>query len=195
MNYDVSYVHSFSLPVAMEATKVPVPNTDAIGDYAWIGAKNRFSEGKDNFQDAIKKFISDRPDNGLGSYFRFDDKDHGWPYFHNPTYDADPGTGIQIPSGYALFASGPLANVRSSYNNDRWMLSSGGNGPIVLHSTATATSANTLKITDIVGEKNIEKALRTLKNGMLVTNGTDDLGSIADVDVPARTVTLDAARF
>ena len=94
-----------------------------------------------------------------------------------------------IPSAYFLFANSPLNNVNSSYDSNRWMLSSGGNGPIQLGSTATAVSANTLRIVAFVGE-GLDAGFKTLKNGISVTNGNTALGTITGLDPTTHEVTL-----
>src|SRR5262249_44188606 len=110
INYDVSYVDHLLLPVAMEATAVPVPNTNEAHDYGWIGAKRDYL-GEGSLQAAIREFTSDAPENGLGRYF--DGK--GWPTFFNPNYDAlDPSVGLRIPGGANILFDSPLAGIRSS---------------------------------------------------------------------------------
>ena len=60
---------------------------------------------------------------------------HGWPFYNIPNPTNDPDAPIKIPSGANIFAQSPLKAVPSSYGNGQWqndkyMLSSGGTEPI-----------------------------------------------------------------
>lgn len=192
VNYDVSYVDSFLLPIAMEATKVPVPNNPGVAaDYGWIGAPNSFREGVGNVQESIRKFTSNGDSNGLGTYFQAHGKNLGWPTYYNPTSGTDPNVGTMVPSGYDLFSNSPLGNVLSAYDNNRFMLSSAGNGPVKLASNATAVGPDSLKINDFVG-MSLEEGFKTLKIGMTVMNGLTSLGTIKSLEPKTYTVTVSA---
>jgi hypothetical protein len=190
INYDVSYVDHLLLPVAMEALNVPVPNTNVKQDYGWIGAKQAYGRlaAPGTLQGAIKAFTSNTADNGLGTSFRDNGINHGWPSFFNPNYSlANQGVGIRIPGGANIFFDSPLAGKRSSYGipfgpNNHWMLSSGGQGPIQFTSGGTFRTPNKA----VVGNAAI---LSSLTRGMTV-KGNDNviLGKIDSIDIPNKTV-------
>jgi hypothetical protein len=142
INYDVSNVDNLYLPLAMEANDVWVipqasgtgPNANRDGwtagsvpdVYGWTGAVNDI----DFLQKAIGDFTA--ADNKLlGQYFG----GKGWPFYNIPNPTNDPNAPIKIPSGANVFAQSPIKNVPSSYGNgdwqnDKYMLSSGGTQPI-----------------------------------------------------------------
>ena len=126
INYDVSYVDHMLLPVAMEATNVPITPTSKTKDYGWVGADITSAELQKEMLEFTKDNTKGNNENGLGNYFG----GLGWPKFYNPNYKPDNEVGIRIPSGASLLLLSPLANRRSSYNNNLWMLSSGGDKPI-----------------------------------------------------------------
>ena len=55
-NYDVSFVDNIVLPVAMEVTKVPVPNFNLNLPYGWVGA----SQTPQQLQTAFAPFVTNR---------------------------------------------------------------------------------------------------------------------------------------
>ena len=144
INYDVSNVDNLYLPLAMEATDVWVvpqrsgtgPNANRTGwgpgsdpdIYGWTGAINTIHF----LQTAIREFTADN-NQLLGQYFG--SKRQGWPFYNIPNPTNDPDAPIKIPSGANIFAQSPLKAVPTSYGNGEWqndkyMLSSGGAGPI-----------------------------------------------------------------
>ncbi len=131
VNYDVSYVDSFALPVAMEADAVPIPNTQppSAPPFGWVGSSQTIGE----VQSAFESFISSN--SSLGSYFG------GQGY---PSYYAPPGVNsIKLPSGQNLFFQSPFntkSNLSSfadqqtfadgtSVNFPLYALTDGGSGP------------------------------------------------------------------
>jgi hypothetical protein len=189
INYDVSNVDNLLLPVAMEATAVPVPNTSVAKDYGWIGARHSYL-GAGGLQAAIEKFTSNTADNGLGSYFG----GKGWPTYFNPNYNsaANPGVGLRIPGGANIFFDSPLADRRSSYDvpfgpGNHWMLSSGGEGPIQYALGGNFETPNKAVLVQVPG---IDQALQALQPGMMVAANGAPVGQIQKVDVASRTVTL-----
>ena len=144
INYDVSNVDNLYLPLAMEANNVwvvpqksgtgPTPNRTGWGPgsdpdiYGWTGAINTIQF----LQTRIREFTAG--DNQLlGQYFG--KKREGWPFYNIPNPTHDPDAPIKIPSGANIFAQSPLKAVPSSYGNGEWqndkyMLSSGGAKPI-----------------------------------------------------------------
>jgi hypothetical protein len=143
INYDVSNVDNLYLPLAMEALDVWVvpqksgtgqtPNRTGWGSgsnpdvYGWTGAINTI----DFLQGKIREFTKDN-NPLLGQYFG----GKGWPFYNIPNPNQDPNAPIKIPSGANVFAQSPLKAVPSSYGdginwqNDKYMLSSGGTDPI-----------------------------------------------------------------
>ncbi len=188
INYDVSYVDHLVLPVAMEATGVPVPNTNVAKDYGWIGARQSYL-GVGSLQAAIEKFTSHTKANGLGNYFG----GRGWPTYFNPSYSAsNPQAGIRIPGGANILFESPLAGIRSSYDqpygpNNHWMLSSGGTGPIQYALGGNFVAPNQAVLVAVPG---IDQILQGLQPGMSVTANGAAVGVIQSVDVATRTVTL-----
>jgi hypothetical protein len=131
INYDVSYVDSMVLPVAIEATNVPVPipkdrnPSPPILPYGWIGS----TKSIDDLQKAIQNFTSNDPTlNGLGQYFG----GKGYTSYNIPDAAV---AGIKLPSGQNAIADSPLKLVPSSYPDIngqiglQYMLTSGGPGP------------------------------------------------------------------
>jgi hypothetical protein len=142
INYDVSNVDNLYLPLAMEANDVwvvpqksgtgPTPNRTGWGPgsdpdiYGWTGAINRIGF----LQSHIREFTAEN-NQLLGQYFG----GKGWPFYNIPNPTNDPNAPLKIPSGANVFAQSPLKAVPSSYGNGQWqndkyMLSSGGTKPI-----------------------------------------------------------------
>jgi hypothetical protein len=144
INYDVSNVDNLYLPLAMEANDVWVlPQKSGTGPtanrccwkpgshpdvYGWTGAINLI----DFLQTRIRDFTADN-NQLLGQYFG--SKKQGWPFYNIPNPTNNPKAPIKIPSGANIFAQSPIKAVPSSYGNgmwqnDKYMLSSGGTKPI-----------------------------------------------------------------
>ena len=207
INYDVSYVDSMVLSIAMEATNVPIPippydeHTGPVGgptkDFAWIGSQLTLNE----MQTAIKQFTSPTSEGGiLGDYFG----GNGYPFYNNPNPDAP----IKVPSGQNLVFQSPLALVRSTYNTygpiNQWMLSSGGTGPIgeIVGGTSLGQASNTtlqLNHTDPADRASLQLLHDELAKGVVfdVTASTSPLASdiqpgttLVSVDVSTGIATL-----
>ncbi len=213
INYDVSNVDNLYLPLAMEATDVwvvpqktgegPNANRDGWGPgsdpdiYGWTGAIN-----KTHFlQTTIREFI--KGDNELlGQYF----SGKGWPFYNIPNPTNDPDAPIKIPSGANIFAQSPIKNVPSSYGNAQWqndkyMLSSGGTAPIEATigwagGTPDPRGSTTLHLTRAEPNKIefIAKDYLVLGvppgNPPTLPNPIDKGTTVTDVDKTAGTVTL-----
>ncbi|HAB19327.1 MAG TPA: hypothetical protein DCE44_23220, partial [Verrucomicrobiales bacterium] len=145
VNYDVSYVDSLFLPVAMEALDVPVPApptpfTQNPGPYGWIGSTNT----SEQLQTKIKAFTA-APNNLLGTYFGT----NGWPIYNMPP---DASGEVKIPAGQNVFAQSPLAGAKSSYDvqANHYMLSSGGTNLITISigGQGTTSSGNILTLSE-----------------------------------------------
>jgi hypothetical protein len=142
INYDVSNVDNIYLPLAMAANDVwvvpqrsgtgPTPNRTGWHPgsdpdvYGWTGAINTIKFLQTNIQEFTVK-----NNQLLGQYFG----KKGWPFYNIPNPTNDPDAPIKIPSGANIFAQSPLKAVPSSYGNGQWqndkyMLSSGGTLPI-----------------------------------------------------------------
>lgn len=133
INYDVSYVNNMVAPVSMEASHVPItyqtkpapqpPTYYGYQDYGWL-ATNRNTA---TFEGAMANFINNTGGASVGQYFG----GRGWPRYYNPT-----AGDLVIPSGANVFANSPLNpglnfNIHlSSYDPNRWLLTSNGSAPI-----------------------------------------------------------------
>lgn len=143
INYDVSNVDSLYLPLSMEMEGAwvlppgtgtgPTPNrtgyqpgsvSEVLG---WTGSVDSSAF----LQSRLREFTADN-NTLLGQYFA---GSKGWPIYNIPNPTNDPNAPIKIPSGANIFAQSPIKAVPSSYGNGQWqndkyMLSSGGTGPI-----------------------------------------------------------------
>ena len=141
MNYDVSNVDTLYLPLALEANDTwvvpqvtdPKKATDrtkpnltggwSAGShpdvFGWTGAINRICF----LQARIREFTAEN-NTLLGRYFG----GKGWPFYNFPGAIIDPSVPIKIPSGANIFPQSPGKGTgdRSSYDNEKYMLSSGG---------------------------------------------------------------------
>jgi len=184
VNYDVSYVDSILLPVAIEAPDVPIyPNNmnSVKKAYGWVGADKTYAA----MQNAIAAFTSsDRTINGLGGYFG----GRGYDKYYNPNPSA---TGIKLPAGQNLIGDSPFSGatgVRSSYDNNQYALVSGGVGPIEVFSGGSSQG----NVIQLVPEAPAS-LLESLQTGMVVTDSSTDLKpntTISRVDVAAKQVIL-----
>ena len=106
VNYDVSYVDSMLLPVAMAATDVPIPGYPSLprASFAWIGANKSVKD----MQDLISQFTSYSAANGLGDYFG----GKGYNSFHLPDESV---SGVKIPAGQNVIGESPLRDNETSY--------------------------------------------------------------------------------
>ncbi len=133
INYDVSYVDSIALPVAMEADDVPVDPTNPQPTnpaYGWVGSSQTIPD----MQAELKAFASSGQANDLGDYFP---SGQGYPSYYDPGASSN---GTKLPSGQNLFLESPFNNVRSVYDNNVFALTSGGTGPVT--ESIGATSQN-----------------------------------------------------
>ncbi len=176
INYDLSYVDSMILPVALEAATVSGPNATPANAVGWTGASLNSSQ----LQTAIQNFTSDNPAvNGLGQYFA----GNGYPSFNLPDETV---SGVMIPSGMNVIALGAYYNVRSSYNNNEYMLSTGGTSPIQYFSGGTTNATTVLKVQQA-------GVLADLTPGLVVTSSGHDIAAgttIAQVDAAQGEVIL-----
>ena len=95
--YDVSYVDSFALAVAMGADSVSIPNTQPaqLAPFGWVGSSQTIDEVQAAFQNLIGS------NSRLGSYFG----NEGYPSYYAPS-GVDT---IKLPSGQKLFFQSPSA--------------------------------------------------------------------------------------
>ncbi|MEO6808476.1 MAG: PKD domain-containing protein [Isosphaeraceae bacterium] len=135
VDYDISFVDTINLPVAMEASDVPIPNTNLNAPFGWVGS----SQTLDNFQNAITAFTSTnlagQNTNFLGTYF------DGRGY---PSYVPVDSASRKLPSGQNLFLASPAIGAPSDIHyykefSDKsiiqeplFALTSGGDGPSTL---------------------------------------------------------------
>ena len=132
-DYDVSFVDSLNVPIAIEAEDVTVPVANVQEPFGWVGSSQSISD----MQQTIAQFTSANPSNGtnanyLGTYFG----GNGY-----PTYlSIDPGD-LKIPGGQNLFLATPAAGAtadvhyyksfpdNSTLTSTLYALSTGTSGP------------------------------------------------------------------
>jgi hypothetical protein len=188
INYDVSNVDTLYLPLAMQATDTWVvpqatnPNKPGVdpnkpnltGGYSpgsvenpfgWTGAIIKI----DDLQVKIRKFAENNTENGLGQYFG----GKGWPFYNFPGALTDPNVKIKIPSGANIFPQSPFSNgngSRSSYNNEKYLLSSGGTGliseTIGAEGSQTGLSNNQVRLS--LGDSFKDNKIDFVKEGYVV---------------------------
>jgi hypothetical protein len=160
VNYDVSYVDSILLPVAMEAADVPLDPLNPSSRrkaYGWIGA----SQTVDQMQRKLKDFTSEnKAENKLGLYFG----GKGYDKYYSPN---DTATGTKLPAGQNLIGDSSLRNVRSSYSNNQYALASGGVGPVEIVGGNGGFPDGTTVLKLVPSSK-----LKDLLPGMVVTLGS-----------------------
>ena len=102
-DYDVSYVDSINMPVAMEATNVAINNTTSTAPFGWVGSSQSLAA----FESALVAFASTNKNgtntNFLGTYFG----SNGWPNYLNLS-PSSPGY-LKLPSGQNLYLASPLS--------------------------------------------------------------------------------------
>lgn len=135
VDYDISFVDTINLPVAMEASDVAIPNTSQSAPFGWVGS----GQSLDAFQAAIQAFTTTNPagqnQNYLGTYFN----GRGYPSY----VPIDPNS-TKLPSGQNLFLASPAIgapadihfykkfNDNSVIQEPLYALTSGGTGPSTL---------------------------------------------------------------
>lgn len=201
INYDVSYVDSMMLPVAMEAIDVPVPIPNGypqttndstkppigpIMPFGWIGSASTVEQ----FQAALKSLTdTNTGDVDLGKYFGLVDANkpalgyNGWPQYNIniPLKNGSPAfpegfTQVKLPSGQSAFGDSPLGQVPDNYNSTFYALTSGGQGPFQVDGGINGTSDGngTITFSAPTDPKN-----KTVQVGMVISS--------ADVAVPPNT--------
>lgn len=131
-DYDISFVDTISLPVAMEATGVTISGTSSQAPFGWVGS----SQTIDDFQKALQDFTSTNAPgtntNFLGQYF--DGKGY-------PSYNVIQEGSLKLPAAQNVFFSSPLVQGVSSIQfymkfsdgsiikAPMYALSTGGTGP------------------------------------------------------------------
>ncbi len=167
INYDVSNVDSLFLPVAMQVLDAWVlPQSTGLGEnpnrntwkagsipdiYGWTGAIIDIA----TLQREIREFTRTENNVYLGQYFG----GRGWPFYNFPNVITDPNVPIKIPSGANIFPQSSLkgSGDRSSYDNDKYLLSSGGTGAIAV-TIATEGDQSGLKANQVRLSQNEPKA-------------------------------------
>ncbi len=143
VNYDVSYVDSMTLPVAMQAFEVPLnasgQYTTATAPFGWVGANMKIKD----IQGPLKNFTSQNTPknpnlNGMGDYF----EGFGYPKYYIPA-DIEAITGIKVPAGQNLALESPLKNTKSTWDENRFLITSAGSAPILLGSLGSVKAEGT----------------------------------------------------
>lgn len=131
-DYDLSFVDSINMPVAIEATDATIPNTATQLPFGWVGS----GQSVEAFQAAVQAFSSPNSatnNNYLGDYFG------GKGY---PTYLAINPANPKLPAGQNLFLASPavpggVADIQyykvfsdgSKIQSPLYALTSAGTGP------------------------------------------------------------------
>lgn len=140
VNYDVSYVDSMILSVAMQANNVPLDPSGQLGTskapYGWVGADMSIEK----LQAPLEAFtspntVSNPNANGLGNYFG----GQGYPKYFIPAA-TEAITGVKVPAGQNLALDSPVTNGRSSWDQNHFILTSAGSDPIVYASPGAISS-------------------------------------------------------
>ena len=157
-NYDLSFVDSIMLPVALQAPEVPVVEGSREKDaFGWAGAALSY----DDFQQALTDFTSTDPAvNGLGQYF----DGLGWNKYFIPNETV---AGVKLPASKNAFDQSPIAYPISSYRptgKANHMLASGG----VFYQIGTALSG-TFKTGDARIAGVSKDQIKLLAPGMIVS--------------------------
>ncbi|MHC5537915.1 hypothetical protein ACYOEI_06755 [Singulisphaera rosea] len=135
-DYDISFVDTINMPVAMEASNVSIPNSNVTAPFGWVGS----NQSLEDFQAALAAFTGSNPagrnNNYLGTYF------NGQGY---PSYLAVDNGNIKLPAGQNLFLASPAVpggaadikyfrsfSDKSVINEPLYALTSGGTGPVSL---------------------------------------------------------------
>jgi hypothetical protein len=183
INYDVSYVDKLTIPVALEASDVPVVDgvqadpSKPIPTYynppesfGWNAANQKAQD----WYPLLKDFVENTKGSKayIGDYFG----GKGWPEFYNSNPNS---TNIAIPSGASIFAYSPLTNARSAYDQNYYLLTSttSGAGPIETILGAFPNDSKKLYINPLEAPSK----LALLKKGMIVT-GTGIIAPDTKVD-------------
>lgn len=141
VNYDVSYVDSMLLPVAIQAINVPLdpnaPPPPPSAPYGWVGADKALGD----LQGPLQSFTTANPDrdtnlNGLGNYFG----GAGYPKYYIPAA-TEAATGIKVPAGQNLALESPITDGRSAWDQNEFILTSAGVGPINVDGTGRSESS------------------------------------------------------
>ena len=205
MNYDVSNVDNLFLPMAMAANDVWIfPNkTDPAqasnpsrpnltGGYTpgntpeavgWTGAIGSIAD----LQDKIKLFTADNA--LLGNYFG----GKGWPFYNFPGAGVDPSVPLKIPSGANIFPGSPLKGLgdRSSYNNEKYLLSSGGTGLITSIVGVSGDQSGLADKQVRLGPNEDQSKIDFIEVGQVATGGPIPADTtVTGVDHDTRVVTL-----
>lgn len=179
VNYDVSYVDSMMLPVAMQANNVPLdPSgsiTKATAPYGWVGADKTLGDLQGPLATFTSKNTQAAPNqNGLGQYFGGE----GYPrYYIPPTIEAL--TGIKVPAGQNLALESPITDGRSAWDQNEFILTSAGVGPISVSGTGLPSSSGGVfeitfnNATDVKALKQVTPA----EGWSITVNGVLDVGN------------------
>lgn len=199
INYDVSYVDSIVLPMAMEADPVPIvpipPPKEYTGPippgqpFGWIGAQQSFQD----MQSAIKDFTGNTSANGLGNYFG----GMGYPAYYIP--DTTGLAGVKLPAGQNIYLQSPMngppngLGPTSHYDSNRFLLTSAGTQPIQAiigggtDGTAVLQFTNAIEIAKL---KDVVAGMTVTTNDGGIADGTTVLSVNPNAGTNLATVTL-----
>ncbi|MBY0526638.1 MAG: hypothetical protein K2R98_24795 [Gemmataceae bacterium] len=162
--------------------------------FGWVGAQANFA----TLQEGISDFIA-KGNHILGSYFGTDQP--GWPVYYNPTLNTATPTDLKIPSGANIFLDSPLTGKRSSFDQNRWLQTSSGLGPVEAFPNGTTNGTGT--VIAINGSASqvtaffdlLQKMTANNQEVLVNTSGTPfaaPLAKVVSFDPNAKTVTVSA---
>jgi hypothetical protein len=207
VNYDVSNVDNLFLPMAMAANDVWIfpnstdPNKPGVnplrpnltGGYTpgntpeavgWTGANGQIA----GLQAKIRLFTADN-NTLLGKYFG----GKGWPFYNFPGAVVDPSVPLKIPSGANIFPGSPLKGDgdRSSYDNEKYLLSSGGTGKISIAIGVSADQSGLAAKQVRLSPGELQSKIDFIEVDQTATGGLLSPGnSVKGIDSASRVVTL-----
>lgn len=157
------------------------PGPTPAPDYGWVGAKEDFAA----LQSALSAFINNEGTASVGKYFGDSATPPGW-----PSYYSLPGGDLKIPSGANVFANSPLDGKRSSFDQNRWLLTSGGPGPVAAAGNGKVASAAATSIlmnfdTQALRDKFVKNLQDLLATNQEIRVSVDPNPPIAGVKVNA----------
>lgn len=197
LNYDVSYVNNLVSPVSMAASHVPItygntqstttpPTYYGYQDFGWLATDRDTA----TFQAAIQEFVANTGSARIGAYFGPDRP--GWPAYYAPK-----AGDTVIPSGANLFDDSPLTVNggivhTSSYDSNRWMLTSNGAGPIAARAGGTLLSNPRATVLPLTLSPDQRAAFVQTMNEMLAAEGQVNLTVAPSTTVLGRVLSYDA---
>jgi hypothetical protein len=99
IDYDISFVDSINMPIAMAARDAVIPHTNVRAPFGWVGSAQSLEDFQKALGDFTKPNTNGKNINGLGEYFG------GKGY---PSYLLIDQGNIKLPAGQNLFLASPV---------------------------------------------------------------------------------------